>query len=207
MESTDRVTSSLGFLGMFGGALFGLLLIVWPLLLDESSAMAGAEAMWSMIMLALVFLIPGAVGLYLAQRDAFGLPSRAAAALFVAGLLVAFVTGSLGLFVDSVPYQEQLWLVTLVLFYFVGPIAFGAATAWADVLDHGRAGGILLAVSLPGAYGLLWGLGYLGVSIPDLLGFAIFGLPYAVAWLVLGYDLLIIAGPDLDDVPAATADG
>lgn len=206
MEATDRLTSSLGFLGMFGGALFGLLLIVWPLLLDESSAMAGAETVWSMIMLAVVFLIPGAVGLYLAQREAFGPLSKVATAVFLAGLLVAFVTGTLGMFVDSVPYAAQFWLVTLVLFYFVGPISFGAATAYADELAHGRVGGILLAVSLPGAMGLLYALGWLGVSIPPLLGFAIFGLPYATAWLVLGYDLLVMTGPDVDAVPTSAAD-
>lgn len=206
MEANDRLESSLGFLGMFGGALFGLLLIVWPLLLDESSAIAGAEAVWSMIMLSLVFLIPGAIGLYLAQRDAFGLLSRVATVLFVGGLLVAFVTGTLGLFVDTLPYAEQFWLVTLALFYFAGPITFGAATARADVLAHGRAGGVLLAVSLPGAMGLLYAIDWLGASIPDLLGFAIFGLPYALAWLVLGYDLLVIASPDADDVPTPSAD-
>ena len=70
---------------MFGGALFGVLMVASPMLLTENSGMAVFQIIWSMVLFAVLFLVPGAVGLYLAQRASFGWLSLGASALFVVG--------------------------------------------------------------------------------------------------------------------------
>jgi len=73
----------------------------------------------------------------------------------------------------------------------VAAFAFGVATAWAGVLAHGRAGGLLLALAPPVSFGLLYGLDWIGDDLP-LVAVALFSVPFGFAWLLLGYDLLTI---------------
>lgn len=193
MVSARNLSSAFGFTSMFGGAML-LLLIVMLALLPSSGSISLATG-GSMILLGVAFLIPGAVGLYVAQRPVLGRVGFAAWALLLVGLVLLLLNSVLAVAggVSANPLLGLLGSVVLL----AGTTSFGVVVVRADVLAHARVGGILLAVSLPFAFALGMATNVLNLSLPVLLPF-LATLPFSLAWFLLGLDLLTVDSGGVD---------
>lgn len=186
-----ELSGSLGFVCLIGGVLFPMLLLVLSSMLGSGSSDILTGVARTVVLVTFIFFLAGVLGVYLAQQDALGTLGKAAAATFAAGLVLTVIEGALSatsivLPVDIPVGQAAFALVAL------GAISFGIATARADVLVHGRSGGLLLAAALP--------LTFVGGIILNIVGIQsavisalIIGVPFGAAWVVLGLDLLTVS--------------
>ncbi|PSP78449.1 hypothetical protein BRC81_07870 [Halobacteriales archaeon QS_1_68_20] len=187
---SKRLPSSLGFVSLIGGVLFPLLLLVLSSLLAGGPSAVLAGVATRAVLVTFVFFLAGVAGLYLAQRDALGIPGRAGAAVLAVGLLLTIVEGLLTATDVAVPFEDVLAQGAAALMV-VGAVGFGTATARAEVLLHARAGGVLLAAALPATF-----LGTLAMDVAGIqstvLSALVVGVPFGLAWTVIGFDLMTI---------------
>ena len=196
MVTQRSLASAVGFLSMFGGALFGLLLFLFVGVFRADTADVGLSAAGTMLTLSLLFLVPAAAGLYLLQRPDTGVVGTVAWLPLQAGLVAFLVTGTLDLLAVSYPYAELVGTVQLGLLL-VGGVAFGLLTASHDVFVHSTDGGLLLAASVPVLVGVEPALSALGVDVP-LVGSLLAAAPFSLAWLLLGLDMLTAGDGGVD---------
>lgn len=177
---------------MLGGTMFGLLTVLVPLL--PSGGPPGLAAGNSMLLFALLFLIPGTVGLYVAQRPVLSWPGKLACATLLAGLSLVVLLGAVSFAGVTVPPVVQLFAIAP---FVGGSMALGVVVVRRNVLVHARLGGGLLALSLP-----FW------VVVQALLaqlqvdaawpGILLFAGPFSLAWVLLGLDLLTVDSGGVD---------
>lgn len=185
-----QLPSSLGFVTLIGGVLFPMLLLVLSsLLVGRTSAVLSGVATRA-VLVTFVFFLAGVVGLYVAQRDVIGIVGKGAAVLLAVGLLLTIVEGLLSATAISVPLGEQLTEIAAGLLV-VGTVGFGIATARANVLLHARAGGVLLAAALPITFLGSFVLEAVGTQ-SAILSALVVGVPFGLAWSLLGFDLMTI---------------
>jgi hypothetical protein len=81
--------------------------------------------------------------------------------------------------------------------FIVGAGMFGTVIAWRNVLLHARSGGILLAVAIPFSLVTQNVVVSAGFDIP-LLQELVIAVPFSLAWLLLGLDLLTVDSGGVD---------
>jgi hypothetical protein len=192
MVSARNLSSAFGFTCMLGGTLFGLLPVLLAAL--PSGGTIGFAAGGSMLLFALIFLVPGTVGLYVAQRPVLSRRGTAACGTLVVGLSLTVVFAGLSIAGVGVPAVATGAALALAA---VGAAAFGAVIARRNVLVHARSGGVLLATALPLALAVQFGFSALSVQQP-VLEVVLVALPFSTAWLLLGVDLLTVDSGGVD---------
>ena len=191
MKRRIVVAGALGAAAMVGGTLFPPLMALFVPSVADGVGAPLLTAPNTLVMASALMLLPGAVGLYLAHVDSFGMPSTVAVVALVVGLLAVFALALAEFAVDSVPGSALAWSVAGGLAT-AGAVGSGLATASSNTLAHRRVGGGLLALSAVAMIGAVPALDALGGTVPDGLAVLLATGPAGLAWLILGYDMLTL---------------
>lgn len=191
MKRRIIVAGALGAAAMVGGTLFPLLMALFAPSVAEGVGAPVVAAPNTLVLASVLMLLPGAVGLYLAHAESFGLPSTVAVVALVAGLLFVFAAGVADAVLGSVPREDVVWpaIGGLIL---VGSVGSGLATAAGNTLAHRRAGGTLLALSAVAMVGAVPAISTFAETAPDVFAVLLATGPTGLAWLILGYDMLTL---------------
>ena len=187
------VAGALGTPAMVVGVLFPLLMVLFTPVKTGGLGAPMTAAPNILVMASALLLLPGVIGLYLVHAATFDRKSMAAVAALAGGLVLVFATAFIETTTGAISGVETLWMVIAGLLV-IGSVGTGLATAGGNLLTHGRAGGIVLAVSVVALFGVVPVLSALSVveAVPaTLVGLLATG-PMGLAWLILGYDLLTL---------------
>jgi hypothetical protein len=193
---SSRLESWGGSAAILGGALylvtFGMVYLIYDLFAKQAKGtFVGSHAFIHMFDTPMfVFLLVGAVGLYLRQREVFGLIGKAGFYLTAFGFSLGIVGGAMiiviGLTVGEKATMGILDVIAHMLshvFYALGSILLGIATFRAGILP--KAAAILMAI------GPVWLFAMFGAGFNQ--SFLLLLPPViatALGWMWLGYALI-----------------
>jgi hypothetical protein len=183
-----RLAHNLGLAGMFGGVLF---VVIYLTLTVVGTAAFGTEYTFNVASaFPVVFWVAGTAGLYLRHRRVFGWLGRVGTSLLLAGFGVSLANSGAYLVTGS-GLVSAAGAVGYLAAEAVGTLLVGVAVARAGELPNARRDGLLFAVALPFSlvvFTLVFQVAQLTSNA--LLGVLLFTVPYGIAWVLLGYDLL-----------------
>ncbi len=193
---SSKLESWGGSAAVLGGALylvtFGMVYLIYDLFAEQTKGtFVGSHAFIHMFDTPMfVFLLLGAVALYLRQRSSFGLLGKAGFYLTALGFLLGAVGGAMivvvGLAAGDRATMGILDMIAHMLshvFYALGSILLGIATFRAGILP--KAGAILMAI------GPVWLFAMFGAGLNQ--SFLLLLPPVvstALGWMWLGYALI-----------------
>lgn len=205
IEEDAKVTTPLGVLGMFGGAMFVVLYVGLAVAIPEGGLFAAAYTFNVVSALPVVGWVAGTVGVYYRHRRSFGWLGTVGTAVLLVGFL-ASILNSLWYVVTGGPLLPGAAGFAYILTEVLGALLLGAAVARAGELPHATGNGVLLAVALPVSLVLYYAvLEILALTDSAVVGSVLFTLPFGTAWVLLGYDL--VTEPDRTGVGSAASSG
>jgi hypothetical protein len=193
---SSRLESWGGSAAILGGALylvtFGMVYLIYDLFTEQAKGtFVGSHAFIHMFDTPMfVFLLVGAAGLYLRQREVFGLIGKAGFYLTAFGFSLGIVGGAMIIVIGLTAGEKATMGVPDMIahmlshvFYALGSILLGIATLRAGILPKGAA--ILMAI------GPVWLFAMFGVGLNQ--SFLLLLPPViatALGWMWLGYALI-----------------
>jgi hypothetical protein len=193
---SSRLESWGGSAAILGGALylvtFGMVYLIYDLFAKQAKGtFVGSHAFIHMFDTPMfVFLLVGAVGLYLRQREVFGLIGKAGFYLTAFGFSLGIVGGAMIIVIGlTVGEKATMGVPDMIahmlshVFYALGSILLGIATLRAGILP--KAAAILMAI------GPVWLFAMFGVGLNQ--SFLLLLPPViatALGWMWLGYALI-----------------
>jgi hypothetical protein len=193
---SSRLESWGGSAAILGGALylvtFGMVYLIYNLFAKQAKGtFVGSHAFIHMFDTPMfVFLLVGAVGLYLRQREVFGLIGKAGFYLTAFGFSLGIVGGAMIIVIGlTVGEKATMGVPDMIahmlshVFYALGSILLGIATLRAGILP--KAAAILMAI------GPVWLFAMFGVGLNQ--SFLLLLPPViatALGWMWLGYALI-----------------
>jgi hypothetical protein len=193
---SSRLESWGGPAAILGGALylvtFGMVYLIYDLFAKQAKGtFVGSHAFIHMFDTPMfVFLLVGAAGLYLRQREVFGLIGKAGFYLTAFGFSLGIVGGAMIIVIGlTVGEKATLGVLDVIahmlshVFYALGSILLGIATLRAGILPKGAA--ILMAIGpvwLFAMFGMGFNQSFL-LLLPPVIA-------TALGWMWLGYALI-----------------
>jgi hypothetical protein len=192
---SSRLESWGGPAAILGGALylvtFGMVYLIYDLFAKQAKGtFVGSHAFIHMFDTPMfVFLLVGAAGLYLRQREVFGLIGKAGFYLTAFGFSLGIVGGAMiiviGLTVGekaTLGVPDMIAHVLSHVFYAMGSILLGIATLRAGIMP--KAAAILMAI------GPVWLFAMFGVGLNQSFLLLLPVIVTALGWMWLGYALI-----------------
>ena len=193
---SSKLESWGGSAAILGGALylvtFGMVYLIYDLFAEQAKGtFVGSHAFIHMFDTPMfVFLLLGAVGLYLHQQSSFGLAGKAGFYLTAVGFLLGALGGAMIIVIGlTVGDKATIGILDMIahmlshVFYALGSLLLGIATFRTGVLP--KAAAILMAV------GPVWLFAMFGIGLNQ--SFVLLLPPVmatALGWIWLGYALI-----------------
>jgi hypothetical protein len=187
-QQRPRLAHNLGLAGMFGGVLFVVVYLTLAIVGTDAYGTQYAFNVGSAF--PVVFWVAGTAGLYLRHREVFGWLGRVGTALLLAGFGVSLANSAAYLVTGS-GLVSSAGAVGYLAAEAVGTLLVGVAIARAGEIPSARRDGLLFAVALPFSLVVFTFVFQVAqLTSNAVLGVLLFTVPYGVAWVMLGYDLL-----------------